>query len=152
MWIPITGYSWYSFFFQAEDGIRDYKVTGVQTCALPIYLSLGSTNFSQLFQDAVTYAFQRGSAVICAGNENGNGGGNLGPIYPAACSGALGVTANAPDYFSADDYYAGYGSYVDIAAPGGDLVAGADYYIIQYVWSTACRGTVFLNSFENVPM
>src|SRR6266446_1447607 len=25
------------FFFQAEDGIRDYKVTGVQTCALPIY-------------------------------------------------------------------------------------------------------------------
>src|SRR5688500_19681492 len=27
------------FFFQAEDGIRDYKVTGVQTCALPIYES-----------------------------------------------------------------------------------------------------------------
>src|SRR5256885_7396504 len=25
-----------AFFFQAEDGIRDYKVTGVQTCALPI--------------------------------------------------------------------------------------------------------------------
>src|SRR5205807_6027056 len=29
------------FFFQAEDGIRDYKVTGVQTCALPI---LGSSS------------------------------------------------------------------------------------------------------------
>src|SRR5690625_8046315 len=26
----------YSFFFQAEDGIRDGHVTGVQTCALPI--------------------------------------------------------------------------------------------------------------------
>src|SRR5256885_4205630 len=26
-----------AFFFQAEDGIRDYKVTGVQTCALPIF-------------------------------------------------------------------------------------------------------------------
>src|SRR5437762_11298474 len=25
------------FFFQAEDGIRDTSVTGVQTCALPIY-------------------------------------------------------------------------------------------------------------------
>ena len=25
------------FFFQAEDGIRDVAVTGVQTCALPIY-------------------------------------------------------------------------------------------------------------------
>src|SRR5699024_11403873 len=27
----------YYFFFQAEDGIRDRNVTGVQTCALPIY-------------------------------------------------------------------------------------------------------------------
>src|SRR5258707_11948708 len=26
------------FFFQAEDGIRDIGVTGVQTCALPIYI------------------------------------------------------------------------------------------------------------------
>src|SRR5256885_3568240 len=31
------------FFFQAEDGIRDYKVTGVQTCALPISLKAGIT-------------------------------------------------------------------------------------------------------------
>src|SRR5205823_9818224 len=28
------------FFFQAEDGIRDKLVTGVQTCALPIWLLL----------------------------------------------------------------------------------------------------------------
>src|SRR5256886_10517729 len=28
---------WFFFFFQAEDGIRDLTVTGVQTCALPIY-------------------------------------------------------------------------------------------------------------------
>src|SRR2546430_6107859 len=27
---------WSVFFFQAEDGIRDLTVTGVQTCALPI--------------------------------------------------------------------------------------------------------------------
>src|SRR5256885_3233773 len=30
------------FFFQAEDGIRDYKVTGVQTCALPILVGPGA--------------------------------------------------------------------------------------------------------------
>src|SRR5256712_5363571 len=30
------------FFFQAEDGIRDLIVTGVQTCALPIYLCLAA--------------------------------------------------------------------------------------------------------------
>src|SRR3954462_14065450 len=29
-------FSLFFFFFQAEDGIRDYRVTGVQTCALPI--------------------------------------------------------------------------------------------------------------------
>src|SRR2546430_13395439 len=29
--------SFFFFFFQAEDGIRDLTVTGVQTCALPIY-------------------------------------------------------------------------------------------------------------------
>src|SRR5215469_17564201 len=28
---------YFFFFFQAEDGIRDLYVTGVQTCALPIY-------------------------------------------------------------------------------------------------------------------
>src|SRR5690606_39413870 len=28
------------FFFQAEDGIRDFHVTGVQTCALRIYLEM----------------------------------------------------------------------------------------------------------------
>src|SRR5256885_4796268 len=36
------------FFFQAEDGIRDYKVTGVQTCALPISRSSPRRAFSYL--------------------------------------------------------------------------------------------------------
>src|SRR5690348_18373486 len=30
-------FSFFFFFFQAEDGIRDGRVTGVQTCALPIF-------------------------------------------------------------------------------------------------------------------
>src|SRR5690606_40284337 len=33
------------FFFQAEDGIRDFHVTGVQTCALPISLPVFVTGF-----------------------------------------------------------------------------------------------------------
>ena len=32
------GGGWGGFFFQAEDGIRDRLVTGVQTCALPIFM------------------------------------------------------------------------------------------------------------------
>src|SRR5207249_5613873 len=31
------------FFFQAEDGIRDRNVTGVQTCALPIFATTDNT-------------------------------------------------------------------------------------------------------------
>src|SRR2546429_8345724 len=45
------------FFFQAEDGIRDVAVTGVQTCALPIYsshLSSGPGGFLPLLaQDGI---------------------------------------------------------------------------------------------------
>src|SRR5438132_5133106 len=32
----VSSIVWFFFFFQAEDGIRDHCVTGVQTCALPI--------------------------------------------------------------------------------------------------------------------
>src|SRR5207302_5600863 len=32
------------FFFQAEDGIRDFHVTGVQTCALPISAVAGGVH------------------------------------------------------------------------------------------------------------
>src|SRR5256886_5777899 len=34
--LPVFVDMWSVFFFQAEDGIRDLTVTGVQTCALPI--------------------------------------------------------------------------------------------------------------------
>src|SRR5690606_19943876 len=42
------------FFFQAEDGIRDFHVTGVQTCALPIS---GAPN---------AMAFAESAAIVCA--------------------------------------------------------------------------------------
>src|SRR5699024_11703142 len=37
------------FFFQAEDGIRDRNVTGVQTCALPIFIASSSFPISIVF-------------------------------------------------------------------------------------------------------
>src|SRR5258706_10116955 len=38
-WVEMLWHRSRVFFFQAEDGIRDWSVTGVQTCALPIWLS-----------------------------------------------------------------------------------------------------------------
>src|SRR5436190_8004908 len=40
MFTHLSSHLLYFFFFQAEDGIRDHCVTGVQTCALPISLNL----------------------------------------------------------------------------------------------------------------
>src|SRR2546427_7602251 len=46
----LTFFCFFFFFFQAEDGIRDLTVTGVQTCALPI--SLPSTASAWVWKPA----------------------------------------------------------------------------------------------------
>ena len=114
-----------AIFFAADNG------------ADVINLSLGDKYYSQEFQDAVTYAFQKGSLVVAAGYENAQYPGGTGSIYPAACSGCLAVEAEGPGQLPALDYYAGSGNYVDIAAPGGDLITDqATFYALQYIWST----------------
>src|SRR5690606_39677735 len=52
---PCTRYR-LQFFFQAEDGIRGFHVTGVQTCALPIYDAVN-------FADSVL-SFLEGASVV----------------------------------------------------------------------------------------
>src|SRR5256885_6422171 len=52
-----------SFFFQAEDGIRDYKVTGVQTCALPICLSRAACNVGRATSRFLAYVWHPVTAL-----------------------------------------------------------------------------------------
>src|SRR5256885_11764506 len=63
------------FFFQAEDGIRDYKVTGVQTCALPICRTRGIAvveSFGSFVAEVAEVSVSRSSGkvrvhrVVCA--------------------------------------------------------------------------------------
>src|SRR2546429_789552 len=49
------------FFFQAEDGIRDVAVTGVQTCALPIFTS---TNAVINTGDGMSMAYRAGAPLM----------------------------------------------------------------------------------------
>src|SRR5207248_4926458 len=44
------------FFFQAEDGIRDRTVTGVQTCALPISAGAPQGSFTNHFRSKEAFA------------------------------------------------------------------------------------------------
>src|SRR5256885_851605 len=75
----------YFFFFQAEDGIRDYKVTGVQTCALPISGVYTATVTAPTAVGSGTFGFTiNGSAATAtavvnytAGSPSNGANGNL---------------------------------------------------------------------------
>src|SRR3989454_5231080 len=64
--VPERLSGFFFFFFQAEDGIRDYKVTGVQTCALPI------SSFPRVDSGAGNHSARRGfcSQKTEAGEED----------------------------------------------------------------------------------
>src|SRR2546430_5414765 len=54
------------FFFQAEDGIRDLTVTGVQTCALPIYAVPERVAFELRMPVVESYTYDlKGSGITC---------------------------------------------------------------------------------------
>src|SRR3989338_10572832 len=59
------------FFFQEEDGMRDGTVTGVQTCALPIYFFITDDNFARnkdwesVFDRLIKLREQDGLSVHC---------------------------------------------------------------------------------------
>src|SRR5256885_6143047 len=57
------------FFFQAEDGIRDYKVTGVQTCALPILTCASSIGVR--FRIGERYGYEDTSTPRASGLKAG---------------------------------------------------------------------------------
>ena len=62
------------FFFQAEDGIRDVAVTGVQTCALPIsiqsVIQLGEVVLLQQYEHVKLLLHLNGFVWYIASNSN----------------------------------------------------------------------------------
>jgi len=89
-----------------------------------INLSLGGTAWSQTLQDAVNYAWNRNVIVIAAAGNNGNNT----AFYPAACNNVIAVSAtNSSD---GRPNWSNYGSYIDISAPGADVLtlSGASGY------------------------
>src|SRR5438552_5638267 len=76
------------FFFQAEDGIRDDLVTGVQTCALPICdnnVSILLGNGEGTFRPPTTFAAGIVPVFVVVGDFNGDGKPDLGVANSAYC-------------------------------------------------------------------
>src|SRR2546425_8912093 len=66
----VLTYSYVFFFFQAEDGIRDKLVTGVQTCALPIFVLKALAKIEPLTKNGkCTKAIERGVGYYVRSEE-----------------------------------------------------------------------------------
>ena len=89
-----------------------------------INLSLGGSASSQTLQDAVNYAWNRNVIVIAAAGNNGNNT----PVYPAAYNNVIAVSATTST--DARPSWSNYGSYVDLSAPGANVLSlsGANSY------------------------
>src|SRR2546430_17165753 len=68
----------YFFFFQAEDGIRDLTVTGVQTCALPILLKFLRNDVAKNAAFLLLEVITSGSQLIEHATRHESGGSELG--------------------------------------------------------------------------
>jgi thermitase len=102
-----------------------------------ISMSLGGYGYSQMMQDAVTYAWGKGALVVAAaGNESNY---NYPYVsYPAGYNRVLAVSATSIHDQLA--WYSNFGPTIGIAAPGGDNSTGYE------IWSTTPTYSAAMNS------
>ncbi|NDI35518.1 S8 family serine peptidase [Chengkuizengella sediminis] len=100
-----------------NQGVADGITYAADNGADVINLSLGSTAPSAAVEDAVNYAWNAGVVVVCAAGNAGT----TSPHYPAYYENSLAVAAT--DSNDAKAWFSTYGSWVDVAAPGVDIIS-----------------------------
>ncbi len=100
------------FSAQGADHLWDGVVYAADMGAQIINCSWGTLTFSQAEQNVVNAAWESGSLIIASAG----GQGNTTPNYPAAYNHVMAVAATTQDDYRAS--FSGYGSWVDISAPG----------------------------------
>ncbi len=90
-------------------------------------LSLGGYSYSLAEQNAIDYAWNKGTLIVAAA---GNDGTDTQPVYPGALSRVLAVSATG----DADELalYSDYGDQIGIAAPGGDFDVTNGWFVDIY--------------------
>jgi hypothetical protein len=81
-----------------------------------VNISIGGSSPSSTMQSAVDYAWSKGTVVFAAAGNYSNSN----PIYPAACTNVVAV--GATDSNDTLAYFSSYGSYVDLTAPGVNIM------------------------------
>ena len=100
--------------FDIVDGIY----YAVANDANVINMSLGADSNSTAMKQAVKYAYSQGVTIVCAAGNNFEDGNQ--PSYPAAYDKYC-IAVGATRFDETKSYYSNTGSYLDIAAPGGDM-------------------------------
>ena len=100
----------------SHSDIADGIVWATDQGADVINLSLGGTGSSVTLQNAVNYAWSKGVVIVAAAGNNGDSV----PCYPGACTNVVAVSAT--DSSDIRTSWSNYGSYIDIAAPGSNIL------------------------------
>ncbi|MFX0039933.1 MAG: S8 family peptidase [Promethearchaeota archaeon] len=96
-----------------------------------ISCSWGGNTYSETIKEAIDYAINHGVMVIAAA---GNANSNI-PHYPAAYSGVIAVVATDENDNRA--YFSNYGDWIDISAPGVDILSTVPFYLKGTYYSLA---------------
>jgi thermitase len=101
------------------SGTLDDVAAGIQYAAdqgaQVINLSLGGSSGTATLQNAVDYAWNKGSVVVAAAGNSSSSA----PMYPAYYSNAIAVAST--DSNDNKSSFSNYGSWVDVAAPGSSI-------------------------------
>ena len=106
------------------QGIREAADSGAKV----ISLSLGAPNGGTALQQAVQYAWNKGSVIVAAAGNAGNTKAN----YPAYYSEVIAVAST--DQSDKKSSFSTYGSWVDVAAPGSNIYStykGSTYQLLS---------------------
>ena len=123
-------------FVDMSDGLRYAADNGARV----INMSIGGISQSTVLRDALAYAVSHGVFVaISAGNDFEDGNPTQYPArYAADFEGVMSVASVAKN--SAKAYYSSTGSWVEIAAPGGDVRQGVGTTDRGLIWQSTLVG------------